>query len=44
MSLLVGVVVAVVYGGSALIVVGSGIAWLVSHKFRKSLIGDHAAQ
>jgi hypothetical protein len=43
MSLLLEVVVVVVYGGSALIAAGSGVAWLVSHKFRRSLIGDHAA-
>ena len=44
MSLLVEIVLIGVYGVSAVVVSGAGIAWLVSGKFRKSLIGDHAAR
>lgn len=40
MSVLVVSLVAVVYGGSALIAGGAGVAWLMSHSFRKSLIGE----
>jgi Na+/serine symporter len=40
MSVLVVSLVAVVYGGSALIAGGAGVAWLMSHSFRKSMIGE----
>ncbi len=40
MSVVVMVLVVTVYGGSALIAGGAGIAWLTSRSFRKSMIGD----
>lgn len=43
MSLLIEVVIVAVYGGSALIAAGSGVAWKVSRKFRQSMIGEHSA-
>ncbi len=44
MSLLIEVVIVAVYGGSALIAAGSGLAWMVSDKFRRSLIGVESAR
>jgi hypothetical protein len=44
MAGIVEVLIITVYGGSALIAGGAGIAWLVSRRFRKSLIGDQAAR
>ena len=34
--------VAVVYGGSVLVTAASGVAWAVSRRFRRSMIGEHA--
>jgi len=42
MSLVVQVIVVAVYGGSAIIAAGSGLAWMISHRFRESMIGDQA--
>jgi hypothetical protein len=43
MSVLVVSLVAIVYGGSALIAGGAGVAWLTSHSFRKSMVGEPAS-
>jgi hypothetical protein len=43
MSVVVVTLIAVVYGGSALIAGGAGVAWLTSHSFRKSMIGEPAS-
>jgi hypothetical protein len=40
MSVFVLVLIGGVYGGSALIAGGAGIAWLTSRSFRKSMVGD----
>jgi len=44
MAVLVEVVVIAVYGGSALVAVGAGVAWRLSHRFRESLVGDENAR
>ena len=41
MSGIIGLVVAV-YGGSVVVAAGAGVAWALSRRFRRSLIGDHA--
>jgi len=43
MSVMVMTLVAVVYGGSVLIAGGAGVACLMSHSFRKSMIGEPAS-
>ncbi len=40
MSVVFVALVVAVYGGSALIAGGAGIAWLTSRSFRKTMIGE----
>jgi hypothetical protein len=44
MSLFVEVVLITIYGGSAIVAAGAGLAWATSRRFRHSLVGDQEAR